>query len=102
MRLINAIKLFWWAIKNPDTMRPSIFKLMSDLHVLIMTVAKEDKHLMTHVAFIHPEDGTEHQIVSIWAGAGIGAEPTKRIKELLEENRLLKNQLLNEIDKNKK
>jgi len=35
----------------------------------------------------------EKQIVSIWAGSGLAAEPTKRIKELLEENIKLKEQL---------
>ena len=33
------------------------------------------------------------------AGAGIGAEPTKRIAELLEENRKLKNKLSDSLSK---
>lgn len=102
MRLINGIKLFWWAIKNPDTIKPAMFKLLSDLLVLILTVSKEDRHRMTSIAFIHPEDGKEHQIVSIWAGAGVDSSPTKRIQELLEENSRLKMLLSNEIEKNKK
>lgn len=94
MKLLkNAFKLFCWALKNPGTMRANNFKMLSDLHKLIMKVAEEDRHMMTHIAFIHPVDGKEHQIVSIWAGAGAGAEPTKRIAELLEENRTLKFQL---------
>lgn len=89
-RFTNAIKLAYWAFKNPNTFRASNFEMLSTLFKLIMDVAQEDRHRMTHIAFIHPEDGTEHQIVSIWAGAGAAAEPTKRIKELLEENSRLK------------
>lgn len=89
IRIKNAIKLAYWAFTNPTVITPSIFKMLSDLLVLILKVANEDKHMMTHIAYVHPEEG-EKQIVSIWAGAGIAAEPTKRIKELLEENRKLK------------
>lgn len=89
-RLTTAIKFGWWAFKNPQTLNASNFKMLSDLFQLILKVAQEDRHRMTHIAFVHPEEGSEHQIVSIWAGAGVGAEPTKRIKELIEENSKLK------------
>lgn len=91
-RITNAIKLFWWAYKNPVALNESNFKMISDLLGLILKVAKESKHMMTHIAYVHPEEG-EKQIVSIWAGAGIGAEPTKRISELLAENEKLRSQL---------
>lgn len=97
-RVWNAIKVGWWAFRNPDTLSPSNFKMISDLFGLIMKTATEDRHMMTHIAYIHPDEG-EKQIVSIWAGAGMGAEPTKRIKELLEENSRLKAQLSIQVEK---
>jgi len=95
-RLINALKFGYYAFKNPLTLHAGNFKMLADLHALIMKVAVEDKHLMTHIAYIHPTEG-EQQIVSIWAGAGIASSPTKRISELLEENRKLKNKLSQQI-----
>ena len=68
--------------------------MLSDLFKMIMEVSIEDRHMMTHLAYLHPEEG-EKQIVSIWAGAGMGANPTKRIAELLSENSKLKMQYLN-------
>jgi hypothetical protein len=91
-RITNALKIGLWAFKNPDSLKESNFKMLSDLFGLIMKVATEDRHMMTHLAYVHPEEG-EQQIVSIWAGAGMGAEPTKRIAELLKENSMLKAQL---------
>jgi hypothetical protein len=91
-RITNAFKIGLWAFKNPDSLKESNFKMLSDLFGLIMKVATEDRHMMTHLAYVHPEEG-EKQIVSIWAGAGMGAEPTKRIAELLKENSMLKAQL---------
>lgn len=91
-RITNALKIGWWAFKNPDSLKESNFKMLSDLFGLIMKVATEDRHMMTHLAYVHPEEG-EKQIVSIWAGAGVGADPTKRIAELLKENSMLKAQL---------
>ena len=88
----NGFKLGYWAFKNPLTINPSNFKMPSDLLGLILAVAKEDRHRMTHIAFVHPTEG-EQQIVSIWAGAGMDADPTKRIAELLAENTRLKIEL---------
>lgn len=98
-RVKNAFKLFIWALKNPDTLNQNTFKMLSDLMVLIMKVANENRHYMTHIAYIHPDEG-EKQIVSIWAGAGIGAEPQKRIAELLSENSILKAQLARSVPQN--
>ena len=98
-RITNALKICWWAFINPKTMQHSTFKMASDILVMIMKVASEDRHRMTHIAFIHPEDNKEHQIVSIWAGAGIAADPLKRIAELIEENRRLKLLIAEEIKK---
>jgi len=88
----NAIKMGVWSYKNHEIFRQGNFKMLSDLLGLILKVATENRHMMTHVAFVHPDEG-EKQIVSIWAGAGIGAEPTKRIQELITENAMLKMKL---------
>jgi hypothetical protein len=98
-RLSNAFKLFIWAFKKPDTLKESTFKMCSDLLVMIMKAATDNRHMMTHIAYIHPDEG-EKQIVSIWAGAGIGAEPTKRIAELLSENSRLKAELARSLPQN--
>jgi len=89
IRFKNACTVWLWSWNNPRALQPSNFKMLSDLFGLIMTVVNEDRHMMTHIAYIHPDEG-EKQIVSIWAGAGAGAEPTKRIAELLAENSRLK------------
>lgn len=91
-RITNAFKIGFWAFKNPDSLKESNFKMLSDLFGLIMKVATEDRNMMAHIAYVHQDEG-EKQIVSIWAGAGIGAEPTKRISELIYENSMLKAQL---------
>ena len=98
-RFTNAIKMGFFTYKNPKIFQQYTFKMLADLFELILKVSKEDRHMMTHIAFVHPEDGTEHQIVSIWAGAGAASEPTKRIKELLEENSRLKALLNQQINK---
>ena len=96
-KISNAIKIGWWAYKSTTTL--SNFKMLSDLLGLILKVAEEEKHYMTQIAFIHPDTDEKHEIVSIWAGAGVGADPTKRITELIEENYLLKDKLSNYLDK---
>jgi len=93
-RLLNALKFGYWAFKNPLTISADNFKMLSDLLCLILSVSKENKHRMTHIAFVHPILG-EQQIVSIWAGAGMESDPNKRIAELLKENALLKAQIYN-------
>jgi len=92
-RLSNAVGIGWWCLRNPQTVNSGNFKMLSDLLGLILKVSETDRPLMTHIALVHPEDGKEHQIVSIWAGAGMGSSPTKRIAELLEENARLKSAL---------
>jgi hypothetical protein len=92
----NGLKLGYWAFKNPQTISPSNFKMLSDLLGLILAVAKDNRHRITHIAFIHPTEG-EQQIVSIWAGAGMDADPTKRISELLKENSLLRLELSKKV-----
>jgi len=54
--------------------------------------------MMSHIAYIHPDEG-EKQIVSIWAGAGFGADPMKRIEELLRENSMLRAKISSQVEK---
>lgn len=95
-RILNALRIFIWAFKNPYAIKDHNLKMLSDLLVMILKVQEENRHIMTHIAFVHPEEG-EKQIVSILAGAGIGSSPTKRISELLEENAKLKSELAKTI-----
>lgn len=81
--------LFRWGFKNSHVMNANMFKMMSDLLLLILKVGSEKRPLITHIAHVHP-DKTEDQIVYIWAGVGHGASPMKRIKELIEENESLR------------
>lgn len=98
-RLVNAFKIFYWAFMNPATFNPSNFKMLSDLLNLILKVGIENRHMMTHIAVVHPDEG-EKQIVSIWAGAGLEADPLKRIAELYKENERLKKLLSEQVQKN--
>jgi len=93
MRLFNAIKIGMMAFMHPQMLQQSNFKLLVDLFMLIMKCATEKRHMMTRLAYVHPEAGTENEIVSIWAGAGMTSDPTRRISELLEENAKLKAEL---------
>ena len=69
-----------------------MLKLMSDILTMIFKVASENKPYMSNIAYIDP-DKKQQNIVSLWAGAGIGANPIKRIIELREENEFLRLQL---------
>lgn len=95
-RITNAIKIGWWAFKNPKSLHEGNFKMLSDLLCLILKVAQERHPMMSKIGIVHP-DGEHEEIVAIWAGAGIGASPTARISELLEENSRLKRELSNQI-----
>lgn len=98
IRLINAVKVGWLAFRHPHVLKKSNLKLAVDLLNLILKVSLEDKHMMTHIGFVYPDEG-EKQIVSIWAGAGLAAEPTKRISELISENTVLKEKLTNALSR---
>jgi len=91
-RIKNAIKIGWWAFKNPKSLQENNFKMLSGLLEMILKVAHERRPLMSNIAMVFP-DGEQEEIVAIWAGAGIGADPTKRIAELLSENAMLKAEL---------
>ena len=91
-RTKNAFVIAYWAFKNPESLNSSNFKMICDLLCLIMKVAEENRPVMSNVAYVHPVEG-EKQIVSIWAGAGLGSSPTKRIAELLSENSELRERI---------
>ena len=95
-RLLNALKIGYWAFCNPQTLSPKNFEMLSSLLGLILEVADTGRHRMSHIAYIHPEEG-EKQIVSMWAGVGVDANPVKRIAELLEENSKLKRLLSEQV-----
>lgn len=92
-RLFNAIKIGFLAFRNPQTFQHGNLKMLTDLFVLIMKVSTEKRNMMTRLAFVHPENAEVNEICSIWCGAGMTSDPTKRISELIEENMLLKQQL---------
>lgn len=79
-------------------MQVSNFELMSNLLNLIFKAAQENKPYMSQISYVTPDEN-KYPIISIWVGVGIGASPTKRIKELIEENELLKIQILNTLNK---
>lgn len=99
IRIVNAVKIAWWAYMNPNSLTDKHFEMLSDLFAIIIKVGIEHRPMMCHVAIIHPDEG-EKQIVSIWAGAGIGAEPIKRIEELTTENIKLREEIARLIREN--
>lgn len=100
VNIYHAIKIGYWAYKNPQSIQKDNMKMLSDLLGLILSVATEKRHRMSRIAAVHPDEG-EKEIVVIWAGAGIAADPYNRITELLKENDLLKEQLSEYVSKNK-
>jgi hypothetical protein len=56
--------------------------MIVDLYAFIAKVAEEEKPYMKQGALILHQKGDKKVIVSVWAGAGIGANPTSRIAEL--------------------
>lgn len=88
-RFINAWVVWLWAIKNPYSLQEENFKMISGLYEMILLVYKEGNPRMTHIGFINIH-GEKENIVSIWAGAGGDASPTRRIQELLLEINKLK------------
>ena len=99
-RFSNALKIGFWAFRNPLSVNQINFKMLSDLLGLILKVSQESRPIMCKIACVHPETNESWDIVSIWAGAGLGANPYNRITELKEEIEILKAQLLDNIKSN--
>lgn len=98
-RILTAIKIGWWAFKNPAAINPHNMRLISDLMELIFKSARESLPVMTRIACIHPTLGQQN-LVSLWAGPSMKADPYERITELKQEIESLKYQLLIEVKKN--
>ncbi len=98
-RIANAIKMGWWAFRNPQTIDATNFKMLSEVLKLILTVATESRPRMCKIASIHPNTKENQDIVSLWAGAGMGADPYDRITELKKEVELLRLSLLEQQTK---
>lgn len=96
-RISNAFKIAIWAFKNPQLLNEKNFIVLSDLLGLILKVAQESRPMMTKIAYIHPDTKEHKDIVTIWAGAGLGADPYYRIMELQKEISRLKAQLLDHV-----
>jgi hypothetical protein len=96
-KVIIALQVAVMAYKNPNVLTEVNFKMLCSLLKLILEVSESRNHRLSHLCYLHPEEG-QKEIVSIWAGAGVGAEPIKRIEELISENQQLKNQLSKLID----
>lgn len=96
LKVKMSIRMAVWSYKHPDTLNESIFIMLGQLLEFIFKVSIEQKPYMTSVLI--KCDDEKKEIVSLWAGAGIGAEPIKRIQELKEENELLKLELYKKLD----
>ena len=86
-RLLLGFRIGWWAFRSAEVLDMSLFQMLTDLLRLILKVAHTDKHFGTKV-ILHRD--VEQPVVWIWAGAGVNADPYKRIQELAEENENLK------------
>jgi hypothetical protein len=94
-RVKNAIVVCIYCYKNPHAINIDILKLSTELFEIIMKVATEKRPYMSKIGNVYM--GECEEFVTIWAGSGVGASPTKRISELLAENAELKRQLSEHI-----
>ncbi len=92
-KLNTACKIFVLAFMSDNSFTYKNLKMITSLYEMIFRVAKEYKPLMTHIAYIHPIDGKEESLVSLWAGSGYDASPIKRIDELRKEIEMLRAEL---------
>lgn len=89
VKLKNAVKLGYWAYKNPQVIQKGNMQLIGSLFDLIGKTIKESKPYMTRLCLICPDDTTK-DIASIWVGSGLTSDPIDRIRELNEENAKLR------------
>lgn len=89
-KIALAFRILWIVYKNPIVFNENNIKLILALYETIFKVASERTHQMLKIGTIYPGEDEQKEIVSLWAGAGVGANPMKRIEELIEENSLLK------------
>lgn len=99
LRFVKAAQMAWMAFNNPFLFDKANFKTMAKVLEIVLKVGAERRPMMFHVAYVYPSFQEKSDVVSIWAGAGVGANPTERIKELVAENEKLKKILAEEIKK---
>ena len=99
IKLINAIKIAYFAFNNPRVFQIENFKMLTHLLKHILDVAIEKKPKMAKIGIIIGSNNDE-STVAVWAGSGIGADPYERIQELKHENELLTIQLAELIKNN--
>lgn len=92
-KIINAITFGYFVYKQPDAFSESVFIAMSDILTMITKVAVEDVPYLADFNVFLSDKNVKQPVVHIWAGNGIHADPIKRIRELVEENDLLKEQI---------
>jgi len=92
-KIWTGIKFGFWVIKHSDIFSNNMFVMLNELLQLILKVSYEDRHYMTEIVVTNQVTKVKQPIVHIWVGAGINAEPHKRIRELIEENEAPKRQL---------
>jgi len=100
LRKIQAVfRMLYIAWNNPVILTQQCFKNMSDLFETIMQVAEQKTHLRQQIVMhVQYEDHTETvEVVSLWIGSGAGADPHRRIGELVEENALLRSQMYGKV-----
>lgn len=91
--LTNACRIFYLCLKKPEFV-PQL-EMLNHLAELMIKVVDEEQPYMTQIAAVNTETKKNYDIVSIWAGKGVGADPVKRIRELRDENDLLKRVIAN-------
>ena len=86
--LANALRIFYLCLKKPEFV-PQL-EMLNHLAELMVKVVDDGQPYMTKIAVVDTKTETKQEIVSIWVGKGIGADPTERIAELIKENDMLK------------
>lgn len=92
-RLSAAISATILVFKHPNVFNNDVFEMAGKLLEFVTKVAEEQRPYMTKFGIINLKTKEKFEIVSIWAGPGIGADPYDRITELIKENSLLKETL---------
>lgn len=83
-RIILAIKLFWFGLKNPDLLSETVFINMAKMLEMALMVANKDKPYTCHLML------ADKRLVSFWMYPGINKNPVDRITELIGEVEALK------------
>jgi hypothetical protein len=93
--LKTAIRLFFYVFKYPELFVNRNLEKLGSLYAFLFKVAEDEKPYMVQFGYVDFYTKEKYTIVSIWAGIGVGADPLKRIEELVEENEYLKKKISN-------